>query len=145
MSDWELTNPEDAWISNPNSDWELTDQSKKQFNLEREFSLNRRNPSETKGMHGIGNDIQNSFEQSKDWVKKQWNNPEEAVEGLGKLIEEGGEAAKQLNFEPGRFGKNATVGLGNAARGLASVPGNFADYLARKDIISEDVAKEVIR
>ena len=108
------------------------------FNFDKEFSMNRRNPNETKGFHGIGNDIQNSFKKSAKWLGTPFTDPEAALKGFGELIGHAGEAAKQINYEPVRAYKNSVVGVGKAGHGLASTPGNILDYLAKKELIPKE-------
>lgn len=88
----------------------------------------------SKGFKGVGEDIQKSLKNFFPAVGQMI--PELAAGAKG--------AAKNVFTHPVRSGLNAAAGLGEGAIAMLNAPGNIAQYLADKDLISRDKADQVL-
>jgi len=85
-------------------------------------------PQESKGISGIASDALNkSIETLMGIPSAMLNLPQEAY-GAG----------KQVLTEPKRALQNVGAGFGELGHGILSAPGNVRDYLAKKDVISQN-------
>lgn len=87
-------------------------------------------PQETKGFGGIAQDaFQGALQGLLGLPGALMNIP---IEGYG--------AGKQLLTDPKRAAQNIGGSFGSLGHGILSAPGNIRDYLARKDIVSQDAS-----
>lgn len=84
-------------------------------------------PQESKGFGGVATDALGKMLQSIYGIPA----------GLMALPGEAYGAAHQVATEPKRVAQNLGAGFGELGHGILSAPGNIRDYLARKDLISQ--------
>lgn len=83
---------------------------------------------ETKGFKGIASDAFNKA------IETAMNIPSALINLPGEVYG----AGKQAVTEPKRALQNVGAGFGELGHNILSVPGNIRDYLAKKDIVSEN-------
>lgn len=80
------------------------------------------------GLAGVGSDVLSGIEAL----------PSAFYEMLKALPSEASGAANQLYKNPKRFAQNVGAGLGQMGQGILNTPGNVRDYLADKELISDE-------
>lgn len=85
-------------------------------------------PQESKGFGGVATDALGKMLQSIYGIPS----------GLMALPGEAYGAGKQLLTDRGRVAQNIGAGFGELGHGVLSAPGNIRDYLAKKDLISQE-------
>jgi hypothetical protein len=116
------------------SDWEVVRRNKKPKEAESESEWEVSTPrmaaaeKESKGFKGIASD---SFNKA---IEAAMNIPSALIN----LPEEVYGAGKQALTEPKRALQNIGGGFGELGHGVLSAPGDIRDYLAKKDIVSQN-------
>ena len=120
---------------NPNYDddeqYSLSGFKKINNNNDDQYSLSsfkKKNKKEGKGIKGIGLDLMQGIENAPGSL---WNS-------LKELPGEAYGAGKQVLTDPLRAAQNLGGGLGDLGHGILSSAGNIRDYLAKKDIVSNE-------
>ena len=129
MSDWEVVQNEQKGTKylkpSSNSEWEAVGSPSYDDSLNSSQSFE---PEESKGLSGVATDA----------LGKSFQTIMGIPSGLMALPGEAYGAGKQAISDKKRFAQNVGAGFANLGHGVLSAPGNIRDYLAKKDLVSND-------